>query len=99
VADRPGQPGVLGAQPAAVRVAPGLPPGLIPALEAGQDREQQRFPFRGRRAGDAQRRRRQRARAGRRQLFRAGGHVEADAHDDRVAGRLGQDAGEFARAD
>ena len=34
-ADRGGQPGVFGAQAAAVRVAAGLPPGQVPALEAG----------------------------------------------------------------
>ena len=44
---------------------------------------------------DAQRRGRQRARAGRREFAGFGGHVEADADHDRVAGRLGEDPGEL----
>ena len=54
--------------------------------------------FRGGRGRDAQRRGRQRARAGRRELAGFGGHVEADADHDRVAGRLGEDPGELRGA-
>ena len=46
--------------------------------------------------GEAQRGRGQRAGAGRRELGGLGGHVDADADHHRVAGRLGQDAGELA---
>ena len=97
-ADRGGHTGVFGAQAAAVRVAAGLPPGQVPALEAGQDREQQFLPVQGGRAGRAQRGGGQRAGTGGRELGWFGGHVEADADDDRVAGRLGQDARELALA-
>ncbi len=83
------------AQPGAVRVAGGLPPGLVPALESGQDREQQRFAVQGMRAGRAQRGGGQGGRGARRQLGRCGGHVEADADDDRAGDRLGQDAGQL----
>ena len=50
------------------------------------------------RGRDAQRRGGQRAWAGRRQFAGFGGHVEADADHDRVAGRLGQDPGELRGA-
>ena len=43
-ADRAGQLGVPGPQPAAIGVAAGPAPGLVPALEAAQDRDEQRFP-------------------------------------------------------
>ena len=54
--------------------------------------------FRVGRGRDAQRRGRQRARAGRREFAGFGGHVEADADHDRVAGRLGEDPGELRGA-
>ena len=59
-------------------------------------RPRPRFPARPRR--DAQRGRGQRAGAGRRQFAWFGGHVEADADDDRVADRLGQDPAELRGA-
>jgi hypothetical protein len=43
-ADRGAQPGVLGPQRAPVRITGGLPPGLVPVLEDGQDLGEQPFP-------------------------------------------------------
>ena len=91
---------------------PGTRP--VPAFEAAQDSDEQRFPFRagrgrncgggrgrdcrGGRGRDAKRRGRQRARACLRELAGFGGHVEADADHDHVAGRLGEDSGELRGA-
>ncbi len=65
------------------------------AAEAATSGAAEAADFRGGRGRDAQRRGRQRARAGRREFAGFGGHVEADADHDRVAGRLGEDPGEL----
>ena len=98
-ADRGGQPGVFGAQPAAVRVAAGLLPGAVPVLELSQDGEEQAGAVQRGGAGCAQGRGGQRAGTGCGQemaeFLGLGGHVEADADDDRVADCLGQDASQL----
>src|SRR6476646_486354 len=63
-ADRGRQPGVFGAQPAAVRVAAGPLPGAVPVLELSQDGEEQAGAVQRGRSGCTQGRGGQRAGAG-----------------------------------
>src|ERR1700761_5167669 len=97
-ADGRAEPQVGGPEPAGLGVAGrlGPGPGLVSAPELLQHRCEQRGAVQTGGAGQVQGGRGQAAGAGVGQLGLGGGHVQAEADDDRVAGLLGQDAGQLA---